>query len=43
MSIKALTAWGKEWIKKEIKLAIIGAEKVEPNIETKKNLQELLI
>ena len=42
MAIKALTAWGKEWIKKDIKLAIIGAEKVEPNIETKKNLQELL-
>ena len=42
MAIKALTAWGKEWIKKEIKLAIIGAEKVETNIETKKNLQELL-
>lgn len=42
MAIKALNGWDKNYKNDEIKKSIIAAEKVEPNEDTKKNLNKLL-
>ncbi|MDO6518530.1 hypothetical protein [Zobellia uliginosa] len=42
MAIKALNAWDRTYINDEIKESIIVAEKVEPNEDTKRNLNKLI-
>lgn len=42
MALRALSAWGNEYINDNIKKSIIAAEKVEPNADTRNNLNKIV-